>query len=77
MDIPTLLLGIFATSFGIYTAIVRIFWPHHFGKLGPMKKLYGERAGVAVHVVGYTVLPIFFGLGLLVSAFYGGSIFPG
>ena len=77
MDLPTLLIGAFAICFGIYTAVVRIFWPQKFGKLEAMKKRYGNKVGTVVHVIGYTLAPIGFGLVMLHTAYRGGSIFAG
>jgi len=40
-----------------------------------MKKFRGEKAGMAIHVVAYTVIPILFGIVLIITGLQGGSIF--
>ena len=52
--------------YGIATLVVRKFAPHRFWKLEPMKKRWGERAGVTIHVLGYTVLPLVVGAVFLI-----------
>ena len=63
-----LLLGAAAILYGLYTAYVRATTPEKFGKLEAMKRQWGDRAGTAVHIVGYTVVPIVGGVILVVSA---------
>ena len=76
MDYATLTIGALAVCYGVYTAVVRIFWPQKFSKLEPMKKRYGSGLGVAVHFVGYTLSPIAFGVFCFWLAYLGLSIFP-
>ena len=63
-----LLLGAVAILYGLYTAFARARTPEKFAKLDSMKKQWGERAGTAVHIVGYTVVPIVVGVMLVLSA---------
>ena len=63
-----LLLGVAAILYGLYTAFVRARTPEKFAKLDAMRKQWGERAGTAVHTIGYTVVPIVVGVVLVVSA---------
>jgi hypothetical protein len=63
-----LLLGVAAVLYGVYTAWVRARAPEQFAKLDAMKKQWGERVGTAVHVVGYTVVPIVVGVVLVLKA---------
>jgi hypothetical protein len=53
-----LLLGGLLVAFGVYSIFARFFAPHHLGKLEPMRKMWGERGGLAMHIVAYTVLPL-------------------
>ena len=53
-----LVIGVFLIVFGLYSIFARFFAPHHLGKLGPMKKMWGEKAGVLIHVLAYTALPL-------------------
>lgn len=53
-----LLLGGLLVAFGVYSIFARLFAPHHLGKLEPMKKMWGERGGLVMHIAVYTVLPL-------------------
>jgi hypothetical protein len=75
MHIPTLLLGIAAVLYGLYTAWARMAKPEQFHKLEAMKKAYGEGAGTTVHLISYTVVPIVVGLGMILLGVNGRSIF--
>jgi hypothetical protein len=75
MNPVTVLVGVAAVSYGLYTAWARRAKPEQFNKLEPMKNFWGERAGQLVHVVGYTVLPIIIGILLIVTGLQGGSLF--
>lgn len=63
-----LLLGAAAILYGFYTAFARARTPEKFAKLDAMKKQWGERAGTAVHIVAYTVVPIVVGVVLVLTA---------
>ena len=52
------LLGALMMVYGIVTLIIRKVAPDRFLKLEPMKKKWGEKAAVRIHVIGYTVLPL-------------------
>jgi hypothetical protein len=67
MDL-NLLLGILAIWYGLYMLYVRATSPGKLLKLEAMKKHWGERTGLIVHVVGYTVVPIIVGLVLIMSS---------
>ena len=75
MDWTSIAIGAAATLFGAYTAYARRVTPGAFRKLEPMKKLWGEKAGYWIHVFGYTVLPIIFGLVTIFSGAMGFSLF--
>lgn len=75
MNPVTILIGAAAIFFGIYTAYVRTTHPAKLGKLEAMKKQWGERAGTIVHVVAYTVVPIVFGIVMIVAGIRGASPF--
>ena len=64
MNINTVL-GIFAIIFGVYTLYVRTTNPGKFGKLQAMKERFGASAGTTIHIVAYSVLPIIFGIVML------------
>lgn len=75
MNVVTILLGVAALGYGLYTAWARKAKPEQFAKLEPMKKVWGEKAGPIVHVVGYTVVPIILGAVLVVLGFMGVKVF--
>lgn len=57
MDID-LAIGVLLVAFGLYSLFARFFAPHHLAKLEPMKKMWGEKGGVLMHVIAYTALPL-------------------
>ena len=75
MNYATLVIGLFALLFGICTLFVRVKNPEKFSKLDAMKEKYGEKAGVAIHVISYTVIPIIAGIIFIVVACMGVAIF--
>lgn len=75
MDPVTVAVGVLAICFGAYTVWARSTRPEQFKKLEPMKKLWGEKAGLAVHFVAYTALPVGFGIMLVMQGMNGHSLF--
>jgi len=75
MNYTTLTIGLFALLFGIYTLVLRTKKPEKFGKLNVMKEKYGEKAGVAIHTISYTVIPIIAGILFIVIGLKGGALF--
>ena len=70
-----IIIGLFAVTFGIFTLVQRKRNPGSFHKIDAMKKAYGEKAGYAIHVVSYSLIPILFGIAILVSSLvFGVSI---
>ena len=68
-----IIIGVLAIVLGILSALQRIFKPESSRKLVAMKKTYGEKAGSIVHLVSYTVVPVVFGIVILVRAFAAGA----
>jgi hypothetical protein len=66
MNYTTLAIGLLALAFGVCTLIVRIMRPERFGKLNAMKEKYGEKTGIAIHTISYTVMPIIVGIVFIV-----------
>ncbi|HEU0264724.1 MAG TPA: hypothetical protein VFR01_03255 [Geobacterales bacterium] len=62
MDFMSIGIGVAGVLYGIYAAVARVRTPEKFWKLEPMKKFWGERAGLAIHFLGYTVVPIVIGV---------------
>jgi hypothetical protein len=61
-------LGVTAVLYGLTTAWCRSFQPARLGKLDGMCKRMGPRAGYVVHVLGYSVIPVAVGVGLVATA---------
>jgi hypothetical protein len=75
MNYTTLAIGLFALVFGVCTFYVRVKNPEKFGKLNAMKEKYGDKTGVAIHTISYTVIPIVAGIVFIVVGFMGVAIF--
>lgn len=75
MNYLTVGIGIAAIAYGIYTAVARVRTPEKFHKLEPMKKFWGEKAGLAVHFMGYTLIPIIAGTVFVIIGSKGQSLF--
>jgi hypothetical protein len=75
MHIPTVLIGVAAFLYGIYTAWARVAKPGQFGKLEAMKKALGPTTGNIVHLIAYTLVPIGVGVVFLLAGLQGRSIF--
>ena len=66
----TVILGVFALAYGLFTLYLRIFKQSKgLGKLDRMKDVYGEKIGKAIHIISYTVLPLLIGVMALVCHF--------
>ena len=75
MNPATVGIGVAAIGYGLFTLVARAKKPEMFRKLQPMKERWGPRAGLAIHIVGYTVAPIVFGVMSVVSGLAGKSLF--
>lgn len=75
MNVPSVLIGIVAILYGIYTGWARIARPQTFGKLEAMKKMWGPTAGTVMHVLSYTVVPIGIGIVFVLTGLQGTSVF--
>jgi len=75
MNPVTILIGVAGLGFGIYTAYIRSTNPAKFGKLEAMKKQWGESTGKNIHAVAYTVVPIIFGIAMIIAGIGGVSFF--
>ena len=53
-----LVLGIICVLYGVFTVIASIIKPGMFSKLERMKEAYGEKAGYAIHLVSYSLIPL-------------------
>jgi hypothetical protein len=75
MNIITLALGIIFFGFGVFSIILRIKSPEKFGKLEAMKNKFGDRGGIVIHIIFYSVLPILAGIVFIVCGILGIRIF--
>jgi hypothetical protein len=75
MNYTTLAFGLFALLFGVCTLILRVKNPGKFRKLNAMKEKYGEKTGVIIHTISYTVIPIIVGILFIIIGLKGVTIF--
>jgi len=67
-----LIFGIIALIYGVFTIFWRIFkGKKGFGKIEAMQNLFGEKGGMILHIVSYTVVPTLLGISLIVCYFLG------
>ena len=64
MTIGTVVVGFLTCLYSVYTMIIRIKSPEKFG----------DSAGTIMHIIAYTVRPIFFGSIVMFSGFNGLSL---
>lgn len=75
MNYTTFAVGLFALIFGVCTLFLRVKDPGKLGKMNAMKKKYGEKTGVTIHTISYTIIPIVVGILFIVIGLKGGAIF--
>ncbi len=71
MNFAFMAIGIVALGYGIYTYFARKSKPERFKKLEPMKKVWGEKLGYIIHVIGYTIIPIIVGIIFIIVGIIG------
>lgn len=71
-----LIIGILALLYGLYTIYLKVSKnAKAWGKLDRMKEVYGEKAGSAIHIISYTVVPIAIGIVGLTAYCLGIKVF--
>ena len=75
MDPVTVGVGALVIGFGAYTGWARFAKPEQFAKLEAMSKQWGDKAGLAVHFLAYTALPVVFGILLVIQGMNGQPLF--
>ncbi len=75
MNPITITIGGLALLFGLYSIYARIKNPSSLGKLDAMKEKWGDQAGLIVHVISYTIVPICVGLYFIYLGIQGASFF--
>ena len=75
MNNTTIVIGIVALLYGLYTANLRSKRPGQLRKLKAMKESFGAKAGNVVHLIAYTVLPLVVGVIFIFSGIRGVAVF--
>lgn len=75
MNPITMLIGGAVLLYGVYTFYLRATNPAKFGKLEAMKERFGETGGYAIHVIAYSIIPLVFGIVMIVTGYQGASFF--
>ena len=71
MNPLTVLIGVGAIAYGLYTLLIRSQNPTKFGKLIAMKEQWGEQTGSLIHLVAYSIIPLVFGVVMLFRGLQG------
>lgn len=71
MNPISIILGLIALCYGVFTWWARASHPEYFTKLEAMKKAYGDSKGTTMHVIAYTVVPIVIGVSFLALGIMG------
>ena len=66
-----LVLGVLAIVYGVYSFVQRKIAPEKIKKLQSMIERNGEKMAHSIHLIGYTIFPIFSGFLLLFANFRG------
>ena len=69
IDWPSIILGVLALAYGMYTFIQRKSNPETFPKLIAMKKSFGDSTGNIIHLIAYGFLPIVLSSLMFMKAF--------
>ena len=75
MNRLTVGIGMAAVFFGVYSLFLRITGHDKFGKLKGMRERYGEKYGGLIHLVLYCIVPVIFGIIMIVAGRQGYAIF--
>jgi len=75
MDPVTVGIGTLAIAYGIFSGVMRFMKPSMFKKLEPMKEKFGVAAGNTIHFVAYVIMPLGFGITMIIAGMNGISFF--
>ena len=75
MNPVTVGIGALAIAYGIYSGVMRLVKPSTFKKLEPMKEQFGAGVGNAIHFVFYVLVPLGFGIAMIIAGLNGVSFF--
>lgn len=74
MDFLTIILGLLVIAYGAYGFYARARKTEQLGKLEAMKARWGNRGGLILHTVSYSIMPILIGSALVFAGLNGISI---
>lgn len=69
MDWFSIILGVIATAFGLYTLNARRQKDYDSARFQAMKSMFGEKSGSTVHLVAYGFVPLLIGVLMFLKAF--------
>lgn len=75
MNRLTVGIGIAAMFFGIYSLYLRLTGNDRFGKLKGMRDRFGENNGGWIHLLLYCIVPVIFGIIMVMAGREGYAIF--
>ena len=75
MNITSIVIGVVALLYGLYTVSFRSKRPGQLRKLEAMKESFGANAGNVVHLTAYTILPLVVGVIFIISGIRGVAVF--
>ena len=75
MEPVTVGIGALAIGYGIFSGVMRFVKPSMFKKLEPMREKFGTVAGNAIHFVAYVIVPVGFGITMVIAGLNGVSYF--
>lgn len=75
MEIKSLVIGIVAILFGLYTFVMRDKEPSQFKKYAAMKAKFGESKARVIHTLFYVAAPCIVGAVALYCSYLGISFF--
>lgn len=76
MNLITIIVGLIFSGYGIWVFVLRLQGrDEKFKKLGPMRRVYGEKAGSLIHYIGYVLIPLGFGIWIIIAGCRGTYIF--
>lgn len=76
MNPITIIIGLVFCGYGIMVLKLRLQGrDEKFKKLGPMRKVYGEKLGSLIHYLGYGIIPLLFGVWIIIAGTKGVEVF--
>jgi len=75
MNLIEIIIGAAAIIYAFISVYFRLKSPSIFKKLDPMKRIYGSKLGLVLHVMFYTIIPFIFGILLVRAGWLGTSLF--